>query len=73
MNPPEKESIVRTIVDRISRYFPASPAAHITAVVGQEYDALNGSRLRGYIPNLVQHNARRILRAETTGAAINTA
>ncbi|MBM7470803.1 three-helix bundle dimerization domain-containing protein [Subtercola frigoramans] len=64
ISPPERESVVTTVAQRIRRYFPAAQPSHITAVVGREFDALNGSRIRGYIPNLVQHNARRSLRAE---------
>ncbi len=65
MDHTEKETVVSMVAARLGRYFPRSPQSQISTVVGDEYDLLEGSRIRAYIPNLVQHGARERLRSES--------
>lgn len=53
-----RELIVSGVVDRLALRYPKAPRRHITDVVDDEYDALDGGRIRTYIPTLVEHSAR---------------
>ena len=63
---PEKETIVRTVVDRLSARFPEAPRPHIAGIVAEEYESLADGRIRSYIPTLVEHGAKTRLRREFT-------
>lgn len=60
----EKETIVRTVVDRLSARFPEAPRPHIAGIVGEQYESLAGGRIRSYIPTLIENGARTRLRRE---------
>ena len=64
MSEPEKETIVRKVVDRLAIRFPDAPRTHIAGIVGDEYESLDTGRIRIYIPTLIEHAARTRLRRE---------
>lgn len=59
-----REFIVSSVVDRLAVRYPQAPRRHIADVVDDEYDALDGGRIRTYIPTLVEHSARDRLHRE---------
>lgn len=60
---------MRQVVDRLATHFPSKLRSHITNIVREEFDALAGSRIRTYLPNLVEHGARTRLRDERDSSA----
>lgn len=52
------------LVDRLALRFPKTQREHIASTVAEEYAALADSRIRTYIPNLVEHGARSRLQHE---------
>jgi hypothetical protein len=60
----EKETIVHTVVDRLSARFPEAPRPHIAGIVGEEYESLADGRIRSYIPTLIENGARTRLHRE---------
>ena len=54
------------IVDRVAPRFPGTARSTIAAIVGREFEALATSKLRTYIPNLVEHATRRRLTHATS-------
>ncbi|MBG6054970.1 hypothetical protein IWX81_001381 [Salinibacterium sp. CAN_S4] len=64
MPPLSSTASVDRLVDRLALKFPASQRAHIASTVAEEYAALSDSRIRTYIPNLVEHGARTRLQHE---------
>lgn len=59
-----RELIVSAVVGRLALRYPEAPRKHIADVVDDEYDALDGGRIRTYIPTLVEHSARDLLHRE---------
>ncbi|MES2092424.1 MAG: hypothetical protein V4531_01255 [Actinomycetota bacterium] len=53
------------LVERLCLKFPKARREHIADTVAQEYASLANSRIRTYIPNLVEHAARSRLQRET--------
>ena len=53
-----------TVIDRLAARFPTLEREHITQVVNEEHDRLNGARVRDFIPVLVEHEATERLRLE---------
>ncbi|MEF2979295.1 three-helix bundle dimerization domain-containing protein [Subtercola sp. YIM 133946] len=64
----EKEA-VEQVAERLAEKFPDTDRAHIEEVVHDEYEALDGARIRDYIPVLVEHEARADLIDETRSDA----
>jgi hypothetical protein len=52
------------LVDRLALRFPKVRREHIATTVAEEYASLSDSRIRTYIPNLVEHGARSRLQHE---------
>lgn len=60
----EIETIVRTVVDRLSARFPEAPRPHIQGIVGEQYESLAAGRIRSYMPTLIENGARTRLHRE---------
>ena len=58
------DAAVGKLVDRLLLRFPKAQREHIASTVAEEYSALSDSRIRTYIPNLVEHGARSRLQLE---------
>lgn len=64
MPPLSSDAAIGTLVARLALRFPEAEREHIASTVAEEYAALSGSRIRTYIPNLVEHGARSRLQHE---------
>ena len=53
-----------TVIDRLAARFPTLDREHVTQVVHEEHERLNGARVRDFIPVLVEHEATERLRLE---------
>ena len=53
---------VQKVIDRLTGRFPDTSPIEISAVVHEEHDKLAESRIRDFIPVLVEHEARDRLR-----------
>ena len=60
----DTDAAVGKLVDRLALRFPKAQREHIASTVAEEYPALSDSRIRTYIPNLVEHGARSRLQLE---------
>ncbi|MFF2318253.1 three-helix bundle dimerization domain-containing protein [Arthrobacter sp. NPDC058097] len=63
-NTDDREHIVSAVVGRLALRYPQAPRKRIADVVDDEYEALDGGRIRTYIPTLVEHGARDRLHRE---------
>lgn len=61
MSMPESEQLAAA-VDRLVERFPDAPANKIRALVETERSRLEGSRIRDYVPVLIEHSVRDRLR-----------
>ena len=52
------------LVDRLAIRFPRATREHIVTTVAEEYESFSDSRIRTYIPNLVERAARSRLQHE---------
>jgi hypothetical protein len=64
MPPLSADADAGKLVDRLALRFPKTQRDHIASTVAEEYAALSDSRIRTYIPNLVEHGARSRLQRE---------
>ena len=58
MDESEKHDTVAKVTDRLAARFPDAPRPLVARVVGEEYESLDGIRIRTYIPTLVEHGAK---------------
>ena len=49
---------IKTVAARLATVFPHTPAAHIDQSVEQAYHRFDGSRVRTFVPLLVEHAVR---------------
>jgi hypothetical protein len=64
MPPLTTDAAVGKLVERLALRFPKLAREQIESTVAAEYAALADSRISTYIPNLVEHGARRRLQHE---------
>jgi hypothetical protein len=64
MNADEEARAVDQVVDRLAARFPDVSRDHVAAIVGEEHLELEGNPIRDFVPVLVEHDARKRLRAE---------
>ncbi|MGO4807087.1 three-helix bundle dimerization domain-containing protein [Arthrobacter sp. 2MCAF15] len=64
MDDTEKNDTIAKVTDRLAARFPDAPRPMVAQVVGEEYESLDGSRIRTYIPTLVEHGAKNRLNGE---------
>lgn len=57
MSEESKEPLVRRLVERLATSYPETPRDHIEGIVADEYHALDGGRIRSYVPILVERSA----------------
>lgn len=58
MDDAEKQDTVESVTARIIARHPDAPRTLVAKVVTEEYDQLASSRIRIYIPTLIEHGAR---------------
>lgn len=64
MDEAEKQETIANVTDRISARYPDAPRPLIAKVVSEEYDLLGASRIRTYIPTLVERGTRNRINRE---------
>ncbi|MBP1136449.1 hypothetical protein JOE31_002681 [Arthrobacter sp. PvP023] len=62
MDDKEKHETIAKVTDRLSARYPETSRYYIAGLVAEEYDRLEASRIRTYIPTLVEHGAKNRLR-----------
>lgn len=66
MEDAEKHDIITKVTDRLASRYPDAPRPLVVRVVTEEYETLDASRIRAYIPTLVEHGAKNKLHREFT-------
>ena len=69
MNAEDEDRAVAHVIDRLVERFPRVPRSSIERAVQENRAALAGSRVRDYIPVLIEHGAKEQLRHETSSPA----
>lgn len=64
MNAEDEVRAVEGVVDRLAAMYPDVSRERVVVIVNEEHLALEGNRIRDFIPVLVEHEARERLRAE---------
>ena len=68
MTTPALAPEIDQVVKRLTKRFPHAAVDHIQDTVREEYDALADSRIRIYVSNLMEHEARERLTEERATA-----
>jgi len=58
------------VVERLTKRFPRADHAHIVESVRDEFDSLADSTIRIYVANLIEHDVRGQLSAESRAKAL---
>ncbi|MEK0156483.1 three-helix bundle dimerization domain-containing protein [Arthrobacter oryzae] len=58
MDDTEKPDTIAKIADRLAARYPEAPRPLVDRIVAEEYGTLGDSRIRTYIPTLVEHRAK---------------
>ena len=58
MNMDDESKAVDKVVDRLAQRFPHVPRPSIEQTVREEHKALDGGRIRDYVPVPVEHAAK---------------
>jgi hypothetical protein len=66
MDDTEKHDTIAKVTDRLAERYPDAPRPLVARVVAEEYETLDSSRIRTYIPTLVEHGAKIRLNREFT-------
>jgi hypothetical protein len=66
MDDTEKHDTIAKVIDRLAERYPDAPRPLVARVVAEEYETLDSSRIRTYIPTLVDHGAKNRLIREFT-------
>jgi chromosome segregation and condensation protein ScpB len=66
MDDTEKHDTIAKVIDRLAERYPDAPRPLVARVVAEEYETLDSSRIRTYIPTLVEHGAKNRLNREFT-------
>jgi hypothetical protein len=64
MDDTEKHDTIAKVTDRLAARYPDAPRTLVARLVAEEYETLDASRIRTYIPTLVEHGARNRLNRE---------
>lgn len=70
MDDSDKQETIEKVTARIVARHPDAPAVLVAKVVAEEYDQLASSRIRTYIPTLVEHGARNRIRSEFAARSV---
>lgn len=68
-NPASEFEALVHLAERLQRQFPQWGDDALYALIAEELEALDGARIRDYVPVLVEHNVRARLKAGVTRAA----
>lgn len=60
---------VAQVVDRLSERFPHIPTEHIAELVEAIHHELDGNPVRDFVPVLIEHDAKEVLRGESRDSA----
>ncbi len=60
----QEREAVEAVAARLKKKFPDLPQEHVAQIVESQYERLGTARLRDYIPVLVEHSAKQVLRGE---------
>jgi hypothetical protein len=66
MDDTEKHDTIAKVTDRLAERYPDAPRPFVARVVAEEYETLDASPIRTYIPTLVEHGAKNRLNREFT-------
>lgn len=66
MDDTEKNETIAKVTDRLTERYPETSRHYIAGVVAEEYAQLEASRIRTYIPTLVEHGAKSRLRGNAS-------
>ena len=69
MDDTEKHDTIAKVTDRLAARYPGAPRSRVARVVAEEYESLDASRIRTYIPTLVERGARNKLDREFSAQA----
>ena len=64
MDDTEKHDTIAKVTDRLAARYPDAPRPLVALVVAEEYQTLDASRIRTYIPILVESGAKDRLNRE---------
>jgi hypothetical protein len=64
MDDTEKHETIAKVTDRLAARYPDAPRPLVARVVTEEYETLDASLIRTYIPTLVEHGAKNRLNRE---------
>lgn len=64
MDDTEKPDTIAKITERLAARYPEAPRPLVGRIVAEEYGTLDDSRIRTYIPTLVEHRAKDRLNRE---------
>jgi hypothetical protein len=62
MQTPDEERELTDVIDRLMKKFPAASRDEVEGAVTAEHEALDGHRLRDFVPVLVEKQAKKRLR-----------
>lgn len=69
MDDADRQETIDKVTARILARHPDAPRTLVASVVSEEYDQLASSRIRTYIPTLIEHGARNRIRSEFASRA----
>ncbi|MDR6508544.1 three-helix bundle dimerization domain-containing protein [Arthrobacter oryzae] len=69
MDETEKQETIAKVTERLAARYPEAPRPLVARVVAEEYETLDTSPIRTYIPTLVEHGAKNRLRELTAQTA----
>jgi hypothetical protein len=64
MDDTEKHDTIAKVTKRLAERYPDAPQPMVARLLAEEYEILDASRIRTYIPTLVEHGARNRLNRE---------
>ncbi|WP_326960753.1 MULTISPECIES: three-helix bundle dimerization domain-containing protein [unclassified Arthrobacter] len=70
MDDADRQETIDKVTARILARHPDAPRTLVDRVVSEEYDQLASSRIRTYIPTLIEHGARNRIRSEFASRAV---
>lgn len=62
MDDTEKHDTIAKVTDRLAARYPDAPRSLVVRIVAEEYESLDASRIRTYIPTLAEHGAKNRLK-----------
>lgn len=70
MDDVDKQDTIEKVTARIVARHPDAPRTLVARVVAEEYDQLASSRIRTYIPTLIENGARNRIKSEIASRSV---